>query len=75
MNRDAFSINELQQRQMIIRDLVENTIRDTSDRCRDLLRGGISQILDALRVKIHRQDELEQQEEMSASNQEHNSKA
>lgn len=67
VNRDAFSIVDFQQRQMVVRELVENTIKDASNKTRDLFKGGINEILDALRAKIHKQDEIDQQEEMAAS--------
>ena len=54
VNREAFSIVDFQQRQMVVRELVENTIKDASNKTRDLFKGGINEILDALRAKIHK---------------------
>jgi hypothetical protein len=60
---DAFTLVDFQQRQMLVRELVEGTIREASDRTRDLFKGGINQILDALRTKIHKQDEMDEGQE------------
>ena len=52
---------------MVVRKLVEDAIKQASNKTRDLFKGGIDEILDALRAKIHKQDEIDQQEEMAAS--------
>jgi len=45
---------------MQVRELVEQTIKGTSDQTRDLFKGGINQILEELRAKISKQEELDQ---------------
>jgi hypothetical protein len=66
VSRDPFGHVDFQQRQMLVRELVENAIREASDKTRDLFKGGINQILDALRARIHAQEELDQDQEASA---------
>ena len=45
---------------MLVRGLVENGVREASDKTRELFKGGIAQILDDLRTKIHKQDEVDE---------------
>jgi len=51
---------DFQERQRLVRELVENSIREASDKSGGLFKAGIERILADLRAKIHKQDEIDQ---------------
>lgn len=66
-HRDSQSIVDFQLRQKDRREKVEEAVKRTSDESRALFKQGINSILDALRIKIHKLDEIDSQEELQNS--------
>lgn len=62
-SRDSFAAEDFRKQQELLRGRVEASVRDASDRTRDLFKSAITSILDDLRTRIHKQDEVDQSAE------------
>ena len=54
-NRESFSIVEFQERQQMLREHVESTIREASEKSRLRFKGGIDQVIEGLREKFDKE--------------------